>query len=246
MNDSDRKLWRKIKRNGHFAAQKRKLVQIWAINVESAEICGNNNFGITVENETADPLIDEEVSNSSESDDDINNVTDQHELCAELRDWAITHQVKHAAINSLLIILKSFMPSNVLPKDARTLVQTPRSTIICSDVNLGGNYWHYLAICFLIPGVCRVPRLISAASSESVTASSFFNKFSAAVYVVLRPTTLHFCRVQDAISGSEFSSTDKFLKFDKGQETKLFLTHVAGTTVIAGLHSSLAVTRLHN
>lgn len=59
----------------------------------------------------------------------------------ELRDWAVDNQVNHSAVNALLKILKNHIPENALPKDARTLLQTPRNVQIESIEN--GQYWHY-------------------------------------------------------------------------------------------------------
>lgn len=60
-----------------------------------------------------------------------------------MKTWAITHQVKHTAVNSLLTILKTNIPDNVLPADARTLVKTPAKVQITHDDKMGGEYWHY-------------------------------------------------------------------------------------------------------
>ncbi|EAT43410.1 AAEL005157-PA, partial [Aedes aegypti] len=82
----------------------------------------------------------------SDSDIDENNMhlkADMIDFRDELKNWAIKFQIKHAALNSLLTLLKSHITDNVLPKDARTLVGTPRNTSISADPSIGGEYWHY-------------------------------------------------------------------------------------------------------
>lgn len=87
----------------------------------------------------------EQVIESEDESDESDYVpeSDPQGLRNDLRNWAITNQIKHTAINSLLNILKSHISNNNLPKDARTLVQTPRTTDISSDIRHGGRYWHY-------------------------------------------------------------------------------------------------------
>lgn len=161
---SDKELWKKIKRNGHFSKQKRKLIaSILTSQEKSPQVQLTRNFSVNVlqkepiqnfpsvpSHEKADDYLQEtnfvETIDDSESDNDVNNFerfTDPETLYNELRIWAIDHQIKHTAINSLLSVLKNNIYNNNLPKDARTLVQTPRITHISSDYRLGGQYWHY-------------------------------------------------------------------------------------------------------
>lgn len=81
---------------------------------------------------------DESVVGDYDEKDQMN----LREFHYDLKDWAISHQIKRTAVNSLLKILKTHIPQNELPNDARTLIETPRATeIYRSDDN--GQYWHY-------------------------------------------------------------------------------------------------------
>lgn len=60
-------------------------------------------------------------------------------LFDELRSWALKFHIKRRAITGLLKILKCNGMS-YLPKDSRTLLQTPRKVNIENIV--GGKYWH--------------------------------------------------------------------------------------------------------
>lgn len=61
-------------------------------------------------------------------------------LSSELRNWAITNSIRHSALGSLLSTLQPFVEER-LPKDARTLLRTPKAihTVPMGD----GNYWYY-------------------------------------------------------------------------------------------------------
>lgn len=56
-----------------------------------------------------------------------------------LAGWALKNNITHTAINELLVILNPLR--NELPKDARTLVHTPRK--ICTKIVEPGHYYHF-------------------------------------------------------------------------------------------------------
>lgn len=62
------------------------------------------------------------------------------DLADALKSWAVTHRIKHVAINSLLKILRTSGMS-LLPKDCRTLLKTPQSVDIKPLGN--GSIWYY-------------------------------------------------------------------------------------------------------
>lgn len=165
IGEKDRVLWRKLKRNGNFS--KKKKLMLKSIGLPNPKV----DKSVKTELQEPVPVVeihtnkkynkDDSSGNISErdSDDELDNEDDEDygscnfssrnhgsdhlDLLDELRSWAINFQIKHAAINSLLVILKSHIADNVLPKDARTLVKTPRVTTISKDERLGGQYWHY-------------------------------------------------------------------------------------------------------
>lgn len=66
------------------------------------------------------------------------SLTYQTSLSNKLRNWAIEKNINKRALTALLKILRSC--GFALPKDSRTLLETPRKVEI---VNLaGGKYWH--------------------------------------------------------------------------------------------------------
>ncbi|XP_050518665.1 uncharacterized protein LOC126892889 [Diabrotica virgifera virgifera] len=60
-------------------------------------------------------------------------------LTSSLSEWCCKHNIIHVAINDLLNILKPYHPE--LPRDARTLLHTPRKTIL-QPIN-SGHYIHF-------------------------------------------------------------------------------------------------------
>lgn len=55
-----------------------------------------------------------------------------------IQNWALKHNVTHAAINDYLQIMNDYFPESNLPKDARTLLQTPK-TLDIHEVS-GGRF----------------------------------------------------------------------------------------------------------
>lgn len=60
-------------------------------------------------------------------------------LSSDLRTWAIEKNIKKRAVTALLKILRS-AGINTLPKDSRSLLETPRKVVIVDQA--GGKYWH--------------------------------------------------------------------------------------------------------
>lgn len=145
----------------------------------------NNNIIDSVASESAfsiNDITDSEVSESVErriNDNNIDSETSQsvfsrngdiHSETSEcttvsLRNWAIKFQIRHNALNELLSIMRKQSPD--LPFDARTLVQTPRTTIVSSmDGSNGksGKYWHYglkKVLTNVLPGVIHQTQTFS-------------------------------------------------------------------------------------
>lgn len=58
-----------------------------------------------------------------------------------LRNWTVKHAVKNSAVSDLLFYLKSHPCFSTLPKDARTLLHTPRK---CNIIDIEpGQYCHF-------------------------------------------------------------------------------------------------------
>lgn len=163
----DKSIWKKLKRNGYFRKKKKDLLKSIlqpnqepndnscnrvvpaSVSDETAQNEPNSSTSTVLAQETAFNFAqypENDINTESEDDDDVDNYdlpADPQDLCNDLKNWAITQQIKHTAVNFLLGILKSNIPQNNLPKDARTLVHTPRTTNITSDSKLDGQYWHY-------------------------------------------------------------------------------------------------------
>lgn len=80
---------------------------------------------------------DNESSNSDTADlgEDI-----QLSFKSKIQQWALQHQIRHNALNGLLEILRSIPNMDFLPKDSRSLLQTPRTN---NTVAMGsGKYWY--------------------------------------------------------------------------------------------------------
>ena len=70
---------------------------------------------------------------------DVSESQENHDLNHKLKEWAVSSNIPHCHINSLLTILNHHHPN--LPKDSRTLLATP----VACDVKeiAGGSYFHF-------------------------------------------------------------------------------------------------------
>lgn len=68
-----------------------------------------------------------ELDSESEERDDFVQDTLERNIRYEIRNWALDHNINHQAVGSLLKLLNHFMPSADLPRDPRTLLNTPRA-----------------------------------------------------------------------------------------------------------------------
>ena len=83
---------------------------------------------------------DEVFSNSSQ----MLNEQIVEDISKQLAVWKTGNpSVSHSALSSLLCILQPYFPA--LPKDARTLLKTPSSSLIVNDIQSvsGGSYFHF-------------------------------------------------------------------------------------------------------
>ncbi|MEW8548043.1 MAG: hypothetical protein AB2693_31455 [Candidatus Thiodiazotropha sp.] len=93
--------------------------------------------------DTLNESIDESndwISDSSESDNEtsglLDDSDDKEELSSELATWSTKYKCSRSALNDLLGILRKH--GHELPKDSRTLLQTPRN--VGPELKCGGQY----------------------------------------------------------------------------------------------------------
>uniref|UniRef100_A0A8D9F1W7 Uncharacterized protein n=1 Tax=Cacopsylla melanoneura TaxID=428564 RepID=A0A8D9F1W7_9HEMI len=95
--------------------------------------------------ETIDSIPDYYTTcdNDENSDtSDSENVDDGESSIEKLRNWANTYQISLIALTAVLSILPSIARDYIyLPKDARTLMKTPRALTVKSMDN--GEYYHF-------------------------------------------------------------------------------------------------------
>lgn len=104
--------------------------------VEDSESCSSENVLNNWENELEDDGFLQ--SSTSEIADD-NRLLIQHSLA----HWSVNHSITRAALNDLLALINDVLPDLNIPKDARTIVATPRARMEIIEDGNGGSYWHY-------------------------------------------------------------------------------------------------------
>lgn len=102
----------------------------------------DNNESLSVDNVSFQ--YSDETNSSTDDSQFLENcpINKNNDVCASdlLRSWALENNVAHTAINQLLDIMKKLDIKN-LPKDARTLLSTPKANIIIEMGN--GQYWYH-------------------------------------------------------------------------------------------------------
>lgn len=167
-NVSKLKLWKNLKRNGN---ERKKRKQIIEKIINTHVDCDGNKSVFecsvavdSIENnvELDDALIfstsqTHSVDNSCCETDVINfdtcklpETVDNAEenslkdsIRADLNLWSAKFSIHHDALNGLLDILNKNFPNINLPKDARTIMSTPRQVNNLMYDDHGGSYWHY-------------------------------------------------------------------------------------------------------
>ena len=93
--------------------------------------------------ETDDEFFDDDNDNNviddNDYDDDVDNADEKTDLAQDLAYWATKHKCTQSAVNDLLTILRCHN-NNDLPKDVRTLLNTPRDIPVVKKC--GGDYYY--------------------------------------------------------------------------------------------------------
>lgn len=101
---------------------------------ENNELHGNNT------NSSTETSHESSISSVETSDED-SPLQSNESLDISIVGWAIRHSITHSALNDLLLTLSNFPQLNNLPKDDRTLLKTPTTTIV-KQIK-GGIYHHF-------------------------------------------------------------------------------------------------------
>lgn len=105
---------------------------------------GSGIYGLTSSDQSEESIYDSQSCGEASDEGEISGgYTETKILRNELRNWAIQHQLTHIATNSLLSTLRTQFPREDLPIDARTLLQTPRSSLVQNHDENKSTYWHY-------------------------------------------------------------------------------------------------------
>ncbi|XP_011694046.1 PREDICTED: uncharacterized protein LOC105453623 [Wasmannia auropunctata] len=119
------------------------------IHNSSEVVTDDENFVDSEEQEEMQPLLFDSDDSSDDANMDIEYIDDEdesmdNELLRDLRNWCFEFKIKHNAINALMEILRHAPHSQfkTLPKDARTLLKTPKKTAEIVALS-GGSYYHF-------------------------------------------------------------------------------------------------------
>lgn len=156
--------WRNLKRNGNDRKKRKNLIKrmLSANNKKEKKVpiefsdelsvCSapaeNNEEQINVDAFDVNALIEcneweMELTDNNFPDvlSTLKVIDERESMIARLNDWSVRHLVKQGALSDLLNILNEQFPDLKMPRDARTIMATPRSTLISK--NGEDSYWHY-------------------------------------------------------------------------------------------------------
>lgn len=107
-----------------------------------------------------------EIVQSTESDDEGSSTKfDEEKFISELTCWAIKNRVNNVQLKGLLEIWNKNVPLPHLPKDPRTLLQTPRIMDIFENPNeKKEQYWYYglqKSLLMNLKNVVNLPSILS-------------------------------------------------------------------------------------
>jgi hypothetical protein len=110
---------------------------------ESKDLLVDNDDDISMQEflDNIETRIESSDEEFSDVDDSLNEEAEDQtpNLASELLTWACSFGITLVALSALLVVLRVFHPD--LPKDARTLLKTPRNIIVKSIEN--GSYFHF-------------------------------------------------------------------------------------------------------
>ncbi|KAF0747284.1 Uncharacterized protein FWK35_00015285 [Aphis craccivora] len=112
----------------------------------NSHITNSNLTNTSQDTSKSIPITSNSINHSSGDEFNDDKCFDhQNKLCDELRKWVSNKCISASAVTSLLKILCSCNPSDLLtfPKDVRTLMSTPRLALVTKKVGDNGEYAHF-------------------------------------------------------------------------------------------------------
>jgi len=101
------------------------------------------------------------------------NVTVNQSLQEKLVSWTLENNITHKALSDLLNIIKPHVIEDNLPRDARTLIQTLRTTNVKKV--FPGEYYHFGLQCGIIHFLKQHPLFCTSNSTISVNACNIYH-----------------------------------------------------------------------
>lgn len=93
-----------------------------------------------------------DLAGNTENDGDFSNFWDEEDETDEeknfkfrsgLRKWAVKYQIPQVALRDLMSLINTRFTDNILPRDPRTLLETPKVVQIANIGDDGAQYWHH-------------------------------------------------------------------------------------------------------
>lgn len=97
--------------------------------------------------------IDDISSSNSFDDQSISVVEENEDIELTIAKWAVRNSICHSVLDDLLVSLSKHTEFKHLPKDSRTLLHTPSSTIL---KNIDGGVYYHFGIVSELEYLCKV------------------------------------------------------------------------------------------
>ncbi|XP_035792098.1 uncharacterized protein LOC118466621 [Anopheles albimanus] len=168
---TDEEFWQLV--NEKLGESSRRTAQQVELEEGTSVVQANQDQEENVVEDSSDQeyVIEEPLCDSSSDeetiDEDSNNVESWGtDMTTFLKVWSLEKKVPHATLTPLLKGMARFLHQHPLPKDARTLLRTPRVAATITPI-AGGEYWHR--------GLEKALRLSFSDLSQDKTVSLDFN-----------------------------------------------------------------------
>lgn len=109
-------------------------------------LSSQSNFNINNNLTIKEPQFLPVQTNKTIENNCSNSINDIETFKIEIKNWAVNCRISQCHLNALLIILRKYDGFKMLPKDSRTLLQTPNKVTIDKIrlINPNGKYFYFV------------------------------------------------------------------------------------------------------
>lgn len=233
--------WYTYKRSGTYARKLKQKHSEIRSNISSSHNQPEDNAGTSglsidnsVNNNNISEIPIEIPNNNNESSQQYAQsgvIEEKYNIAELLSNWALIFNISQSALNALLCILIVFFPE--LPKDARTLLHTPKKIKLVAETEDDANpYWYHGVEEALSKKMKNVTEDISIALNFNMDGLPIYNSSKGSFWPIL--FNIHnmphispmVAGIYHCVNGSKPSNLDRYLNPFVKEMLKIFETGI--------------------